>query len=144
MSLGSDARPLSVKQQMGNNGNTKEVKAARKGTGHPTLPHKAKVSSLACAPQHTDRILDLPLPLPLWCLEGCYSRQHVVNIGSNEIPGNIPGSIKVCNSLQNIIRDRKTRFLKIESGTCSLIFTRKSRAWGNFGRQPVERLRNDR
>ena len=53
---------------MGTWWNTGEIKAARKGTGHP--PRKAdgsgQVSSLTGTPQHTDCIWDLPLPFTLW------------------------------------------------------------------------------
>ena len=51
--------------EWGPGGNTGEIKAARKGTGHPTSKAdcSGQVSSLTGTPQRTDRIWDLPLPL---------------------------------------------------------------------------------
>ena len=46
-------------------GNTGEIKAARKGTGHPTSQSRwlSTSVSLTGTPQRTDRIWDIPLPL---------------------------------------------------------------------------------
>ena len=48
--------------EWGPGGNTGEIKAARKGTGHPTskADGSGQVSSLTGTPQRTDRIWDLP------------------------------------------------------------------------------------
>ena len=45
-----------------------EDKGVRKGTGHPTskADGSGQVSSLTGTPQRTDRIWDLPLPLPFF------------------------------------------------------------------------------
>ena len=50
--------------EWGPGGNTGEIKAARKGTGHPTskADGSGQVSSLTGTPQHTNRIWNLPLP----------------------------------------------------------------------------------
>ena len=63
-------------------GDTREIKAARRGTGHPTskADGSRQRSSLTGTPQRTDRIWDLPLPLDQYMEYVHYiTYNHVIN-----------------------------------------------------------------